>query len=110
MIIAAETSFGGLTKGTTAMIDTTATAVSAPVQHVEIDENGAPSLRVSYAGLDLGNADDRNEMNRRLAHAATRVCAPLRGASIETERSIAYQTCRADAIAQGQAGIESAKD
>jgi UrcA family protein len=148
MGIAAETSFGGLTKGMTTMTDTAffakrfltaaaaggaviatfalgmapmaahaatladtaVTAVSAPVQHVEVDENGVPSLRVSYAGLDMGNADDRNELNRRISHAATRVCASLRGASIDTERAVAYQTCRADAIAQGQAGIESAKD
>jgi len=90
------------------LTDTTVTAVSAPVEHVEIDDNGVPSLRVSYAGLDLSNADDRSEVNRRIAHAATRVCAPLRGASIEAERSVAYQNCRTDAIAQGQAGIENA--
>jgi UrcA family protein len=148
MGIAAERSFGGLTKGTNAMIDTvfsakrfltaaaaggaviatfslgmvpmaahaatmadvSVTAVSAPVQHVEVDENGVPSLRVSYAGLDLGNADDRSELNRRISHAATRVCASLRGNSIDTERAAAYQTCRADAIARGQAGIDSVRD
>jgi UrcA family protein len=92
------------------LVDTTVTAASAPVQHVEVDENGVPSLRVSYAGLDLSNAEDRDEMNRRIAHAATRVCAPLRGATIETERAIAYQACRADAIAQGQAGIDNARN
>lgn len=92
------------------LADTTVTAVSAPVQHVEIDENGMPSRRVSYAGLDLSNADGRSEMNRRIAHAATRVCAPLRGASIDAERSVAYQNCRTDAIAQGQAGIDSLAD
>lgn len=92
------------------MADTTVTAVSAPLQHVEVDENGVPSLRVSYAGLDLGNADDRGEMNRRISHAATRVCASLRGDAIDTERSVAYQTCRADAIAQGQAAMDSARD
>lgn len=92
------------------LADTAVTAVSAPVQHVEIDENGVPSLRVSYAGLDLSNAGDRDEMNRRISHAATRVCATLRGGAVDTERMVAYQTCRSDAIAQGQAGIDSAKD
>jgi UrcA family protein len=92
------------------LADTTVTAVSAPVQHVEMDENGIPSLRVSYAGLDLANAGDRTEMNRRIAHAATQVCAPLRAASVQAERSVAYQNCRSDAIAQGQAGIDGAAD
>ena len=89
------------------LADTTVTAVSAPVEHVEVDENGVPSLRVSYAGLDLTSAADRSEMNHRIARAATRVCEPLRGASVEAERSIAYQACRSDAIAQGTAGIDS---
>ena len=88
------------------LADTTVTAVSAPVEHVEVDDNGVPSLRVSYAGLDLSNAADRDEMNHRIAKAATRVCEPLRGASVEAERSNAYRTCRADAIAQGNAGID----
>jgi UrcA family protein len=76
---------------------------SAPVEHVEVDENGVPSLRVSYAGLDMSNAQDRAEMHHRITRAATRVCAPLRDNTIEAERSIAYQNCRSDAIAQGQA-------
>lgn len=92
------------------LADTTVIAVSAPVQHVEVDENGVPSLRVSYAGLNLNNPADRDEMNRRISHAATRVCATLRGATVDTDRAIAYQTCRADAIAQGQAGIENARN
>jgi UrcA family protein len=80
--------------------------VSAPVEHVEVDENGVPSLRVSYAGLDMSNAQDRAEMHHRITRAATRVCAPLRDNTIEAERSIAYQNCRSDAIAQGQASID----
>ena len=92
------------------LADTTVTAVSAPVQHVEVDENGVPSLRVSYAGLDFANVAERTEMNRRIARAATQVCAPLRAASVEAGRSVAYQNCRAEAVAQGQAGIENAAD
>jgi UrcA family protein len=88
-----------------AAIENTA-EVSAPVEHVEVDENGVPSLRVSYAGLDMSNAQDRAEMNHRIARAATRVCAPLRENTVEADRSIAYQNCRSDAIAQGQAGID----
>lgn len=87
--------------------DTTVTALHAPV---EINDNGAPSLRVSYVDLDLSNATDRNEINRRVAHAATRVCAPLRGNTMEVERSVAYQTCRTDAIAQAVAQIETSAD
>jgi UrcA family protein len=82
-------------------------AVAAPVEHVMVDENGVPSLRVSYAGLDLSNATDRAEMNRRIQHAATRVCAPLRGATIEAERSVAYENCRSDAIRQAEADIDT---
>ncbi|WP_343609141.1 UrcA family protein [Novosphingobium sp.] len=78
----------------------------APVEHVEMDENGVPSLRVSYAGLDLSNEQGRKEMDHRLARAATRVCEPLRVASIEADRSIAYQNCRSDAIAQGHNAID----
>jgi UrcA family protein len=89
------------------LTDTTVTAVSAPVEHVQIDADGTPSLRVSYAGLDMANTADRTEMNRRIQHAATRVCEPLRAASIEADRSIAYQTCRSDAIAQGHAGMDA---
>jgi hypothetical protein len=63
------------------MADVSVTAVSAPVQHVEVDENGVPSLRVSYAGLDLGNADDRSELNRRIPMprpASAPLCAAIR--------------------------------
>lgn len=80
--------------------------VSAPAEHVEVDENGVPSLRVSYAGLDMSNAQDRAEMHHRISRAATRVCAPQRENSIEAERSLAYQSCRSDAIAQGMAGVD----
>ncbi|WP_206243990.1 UrcA family protein [Novosphingobium terrae] len=86
------------------------TTVFAPQAPVEINDNGAPSLRVSYADLDLSNAADRNEMNRRVTHAATRVCAPLRGSTMDVERSIAYQNCRADAISQAVARIENSAD
>lgn len=83
-----------------------AEAGAAPVEHVEMDENGVPTLRVSYAGLDLANAQDRKEMNHRLAVAATRVCEPLRVQSVEADRSTEYQHCRADAIAQGHNAID----
>jgi len=83
-----------------------AEAGAAPVEHVEMDENGVPSLRVSYAGLDLSNEQGRKEMDHRLARAATRVCEPLRVASIEADRSLAYQNCRHDAITQGHAAID----
>lgn len=89
------------------LTDAATAAVSAPVEQVRIDENGVPSLRVSYAGLDLANAADRTEMNHRIAKAATRVCAPLRANTIDAERSIEYQNCRAEAIAQGHAGMEA---
>lgn len=79
---------------------------AAPVERVEMDDNGVPSLKVSYAGLDLSNEQDRKEMDRRLTHAATRVCEPLRVASIEADRSIAFQDCRRDAIAQGHSAID----
>ncbi|WP_068094309.1 UrcA family protein [Novosphingobium rosa] len=83
-----------------------ASAVEAPVEHVEVDENGVPSLRVSYAGLDLNSEQGRKDMDHRLAHAATRVCEPLRTASVEADRSSAFQSCRHDAIAQGRAAID----
>ena len=85
----------------------TDTALHAPV---DINDNGAPSLRVSYADLDLTQASGRSEMNRRVAHAATQVCASLRGNTIEVERSVAYQNCRTDAIAQAVAQIENSAD
>jgi UrcA family protein len=89
-----------------AVVDTTAAEVTTPVEHVEMDDSGVPTLRVSYAGLDMANTQDRTEMNHRIARAATRVCEPLRSNSIAADRSIAYQNCRNDAIAQGQAGID----
>ena len=92
------------------LADTTVTAVSAPVQQVVVDENGVPSLQVSYAGLDLATAADRGEMDHRIARAASQVCASLRGGSMDTERAIAYQTCRAGAIAQGQAAMAHVAD
>ncbi|MDE1915278.1 MAG: UrcA family protein [Sphingomonadales bacterium] len=87
--------------------DTTVIAVSAPVDHVEMNSDGAPTLRVPYAGLDLANAADRDIMNQRIAHAATRVCASLRGTTMDVERSVAYQNCRSDAIAQAKAELDS---
>ncbi len=92
------------------LADTTGVAVSAPVQQVVVDENGVPSLQVSYAGLNLANAADRGEMDRRISRAANQVCASLRGGSMDTGRAVAYQTCRADAIAQGQASIARLAD
>lgn len=83
-----------------------AAAVDAPVEHVQIDENGVPSLRVSYAGLDLSSEQGRKDMDHRLARAATRVCEPLRGATVEVDRSSAYESCRHDAIAQGHTAID----
>lgn len=49
-------------------------------------------------------------MNRRVAHAATQVCAPLRCNTMEVERSIAYQNCRTDAIAQAVAQIDNSAE
>ncbi|MDE1916339.1 MAG: UrcA family protein [Sphingomonadales bacterium] len=90
------------------LTDSTEAAVSAPVEHVVVDENGVPSLRVSYAGLDLASDADRAEMNRRVAHAAARVCAPLRGTSNSFDQSTAYQACRSDAIAHARTEIDAA--
>jgi UrcA family protein len=91
--------------GMAPMVAHAATA-DAPVEHVEVDENGVPSLRVSYAGLDLSSEQGRKDMDRRLAHAATRVCEPLRAASVEADRSSAFQSCRHDAMTQGRSAID----
>lgn len=90
------------------LTDRTEAAVAAPVEHVEVDENGVPSLRVSYAGLDLNSSADRAEMDRRVAHAASRVCSPLRGFAQNADQSAAYQACRSDAMAHARAEIDAA--
>ena len=60
---------------------------------------------VSYAGLDLGNASDVAEFDRRVANTARTICR--RGVPRELQHGRLVNDCRASVVASGKQQLAS---
>ena len=81
-----------------------ATALVAPTV-TQAEE--VPSARVSYADLNLANADARETLQNRVQFAATSICD--NGArSMELEQAQSARLCRTNAIASAQPALDAA--
>jgi UrcA family protein len=75
----------------------------APSPAVAADIVVAPTavtVRISYADLNLANAEGRATLDRRIAGAARSICGSYFPADLQTAALV--QTCRADAIASAR--------
>jgi UrcA family protein len=77
-------------------ITTAALALSAFSGAVRAQDADAPSVRVSYADLDLSQPAGRAVLNQRITHAVTLVCGE-RPMPAELDRQRAYDACRSTA-------------
>ena len=79
---------------------TSAAAVLVTGAPVFAADMAPPAVHVSYADLDLGNAQHQDELNARIGRAARLVCGPQ---TPDTRSQRLHNECRVDAIADAQA-------
>lgn len=66
------------------------------------------SIKVSYAGLDLGNVQDRHRLAGRINAAANAVCADEPDQLWDKFAGMEYDRCHANAVATAAARIPGA--
>lgn len=72
-------------------------AMSVPVTFEKL-EGDAPTIRVSYADLDLSTEQGRHVMRKRLATAANMVCDEMSDLPDRLKARALYETCREEAL------------
>lgn len=72
-------------------------ALSVPVTFEKL-EGDAPTIRVSYADLDLSTEQGRHVMRKRLATAANMVCDEMSDLPDRLKARALYETCREEAL------------
>lgn len=75
-----------------------AAAMLAGLAGHALAQDGARTIAVSYADLDLTRATGREVLERRIDMAAARVCAP-QPLNIDLTMTHDYQLCRSQALA-----------
>ena len=89
-----------------ATIGTFATAVTAASPAAASGPTENRSAAVRYGDLDLKTADGATELNRRVARAASRICAAADPRDLG--QVAAAHSCRSTAIANAQPSIQLA--
>jgi UrcA family protein len=84
-------------------------AMAASVAYAASDDAAAPSMKVSYADLDLSTDHGLKTLYGRIRTAATEVCPHLVGGDFNAARSQVVSACRDAAVARAVGQINNSR-
>ena len=74
-----------------------AAMIASVAGHAAAQDGSARTVAVSFADLDLSRSSGREALERRIANAVTKVCAP-QPAGVDLTMTHYYQQCRIQAL------------